>query len=345
MRERKKVDKIKKTAGESELDVRLKEFWRRNDHFADLINAVVFHGRQRITPDMLIEQDTDISGVVSFPEYEETLRRNHDVVKKLALDTEFQVWSVENQKKAHFAMPLRTMIYDAMGYLKEYKELAKKRNQDRAAGRLRGESSEEFQSGIGKGDKLHPQLSIVLYYGEERWDGPLRLKDMMPPFPCGTEALFFDYGINLVQIIDSEHYIFHNEAVRTVFEGAGALLRGDLDFISKKYNKPIPAEEAILIALISGSDVLQAEAEREESVNMCTALERLAEENRQRGIEQGIERGIEQGIAQGRCEERDVTVKALLLQGLLPEQKIAEAVNISMEQLQEIKEKMPRGKA
>ena len=139
-----------------------------------------------------------------------------------------------------------------------------------------------------------------------------------------------------MQIIDSEHYIFHNEVVRTVFEGAGALLRGDLDFISKKYNKPIPAEEAILIALISGSDVLQAEAEREESVNMCTALERLAEENRQRGIEQGI--------AQGRCEERDVTVKALLLQGLLPEQKIAEAVNISMEQLQEIKEKMPRGK-
>ena len=232
MQKRNKVDKIKKTAGEAELDVRLKEFWRQNDHFADLINAVVFHGRQRITPDMLIEQDTDISGVVSFPEYEETLRRNHDVVKKLALDTEFQVWSVENHKKAHFAMPLRTMIYDAMGYLKEYKELAKKRNQARAAGRLRGETSEEFLSGIGKGDRLHPQLSIVLYYGEERWDGPLRLKDMMPPFPCGTEALFFDYGINLVQIIDSEHYSFHNEAVRTVFEGAGALLRGDLDFIN-----------------------------------------------------------------------------------------------------------------
>ena len=96
--------------------------------------------------------------------------------------------------------------------------------------------------------------------------------------------------------------------------------------------------------MISGSDVLQAEAEREERVNMCTALERLAEENRQRGIEQGIERGIEQGIAQGRCEERDVTVKALLLQGLLPEQKIAEAVNISMEQLQEIKGKMIGGK-
>ena len=47
-------------------------------------------------------------------------------------------------------------------------------------------------------------------------------------------------------------------------KGQGALLRGDLDFISKKYNKPIPAEEAILIALISGADVLQVEAERGE---------------------------------------------------------------------------------
>ena len=78
---------------------------------------------------------------------------------------------------------------------------------------------------------------------------------------------------------------------------------------------------------------------------MCTALERLAEENRQRGIEQGIEQGIERGIAQGRCEERDATVKALLLQGLLPEQKIAEAVNISMEQLQDIRERKTGKKA
>ena len=226
MQKKHKVDRIKKTAGESELDVRLKEFWRQNDHFADLINAVVFHGRQRITPDMLIEQDTDISGVVSFPEYEETLRRNHDVVKKLALDTEFQVWSVENQKKAHFAMPLRTMIYDAMGYLKEYKELAKKRNQDRAAGRLRGETSEEFLSGIGKGDRLHPQLSIVLYYGEGRWDGPLRLKDMMPPFPCGTEALFLITGLIWCRLLTVSIISFTTKQCEPCSKGQGRYCEG-----------------------------------------------------------------------------------------------------------------------
>ncbi len=63
-----------------------------------------------------------------------------------------------------------------------------------------------------------------------------------------------------MQIIDSEHYSFHNEAVRTVFGGAGGVTARRSGFHFKKYNKPISAEEAILIALISGSDVLQAEA-------------------------------------------------------------------------------------
>ena len=53
---------------------------------------------------------------------------------------------------------------------------------------------------------------------------------------------------------------FTTKQCESCSKGQGALLRGDLDFILKKYNKPIPAEEAILIALISGSDVLQAEA-------------------------------------------------------------------------------------
>lgn len=108
----------------------------------------------------------------------------------------------------------------------------------------------------------------------------------------------------MAQIIDSEHYIFHNEAVRTVFEGAGALLRGNLDFISKNYNRPIPAEEAILIALILGSDALREQTKREERVNMCTAMAGLEEECRQRGFKNGMEAGRKVGIKEGMQEGR-----------------------------------------
>ena len=53
-------------------------------------------------------------------DYEETIKRTRDVVKKMALGMEFVVWGIENQQTTHYAMPLRTMLYDALGYLKEY---------------------------------------------------------------------------------------------------------------------------------------------------------------------------------------------------------------------------------
>lgn len=53
-------------------------------------------------------------------DYEETIKRTRDVVKKMALGMEFVVWGIENQQTTHYAMPLRTMLYDVLGYLKEY---------------------------------------------------------------------------------------------------------------------------------------------------------------------------------------------------------------------------------
>ncbi len=47
-------------------DVRLKDFWRQNDRFADLFNAVVFEGKEVIKPDSLQEMDTDMSGIIQF---------------------------------------------------------------------------------------------------------------------------------------------------------------------------------------------------------------------------------------------------------------------------------------
>lgn len=31
-------------------DIKLKEFWRNNEHFADLFNAAIFNGEQFINP-------------------------------------------------------------------------------------------------------------------------------------------------------------------------------------------------------------------------------------------------------------------------------------------------------
>ena len=47
-------------------DVIFKDFWRVNEHFADLFNTVVFHGKEILKPEILEEMDTDVSGVIEI---------------------------------------------------------------------------------------------------------------------------------------------------------------------------------------------------------------------------------------------------------------------------------------
>ena len=44
-------------------DIVLKNFWKDNAHFADLFNAVLFDGEQKLHPEDLREADVDLSGM------------------------------------------------------------------------------------------------------------------------------------------------------------------------------------------------------------------------------------------------------------------------------------------
>ncbi len=155
-------------------DTILKNFWRDNRHFADLFNAVFFNGEQVLKPQDLTEADTDVSSMLKFNGHAETVQKILDVVKKTAYGVDFVLWGLENQAKIHYAMPLRHMVGDAFSYMKEYDEIA-------AVNKKNGDfhSSDEFLSGFKKTDRLHPVISLCVYYGESEWDGPFSLKDML----------------------------------------------------------------------------------------------------------------------------------------------------------------------
>lgn len=120
---------------------------------------------------------------------------------------------------------------------------------------------------------MHAQISIVLYCGDHPWDGPFSLRDMMTELPSPASAAFCNYEMNLIQILDSGNYIFHNKDVQTLFEGSAALMRGDFDFIYQNFRQGIPSELATIIALITGSELLRQQTEKEATVDMCKALE------------------------------------------------------------------------
>lgn len=203
-------------------DVTLKTFWRDNEHFADLFNATVFNGKQVLKPDKLTEMDTDVSATIHSKSYNESITRNRDVVKKMSDGVEFNILGLEIQDKTHYAMPLRTMTYDALGYIKEYNDIKKqhKLNKDSFS------SPEEFLSGIDKSDRFHPIITLVLYYGE----CPTCLSDMMISMPDNIKAYFSDYKLNLVQILDSDKYTFYNKDVRDVFNIARSIYNKEYRF-------------------------------------------------------------------------------------------------------------------
>ena len=58
-------------------------------------------------------------------DYKLSLVRFRDVVKKNFDGIELVVLGLELQEHIHYGMPLRTMIYDSLGYLKEFEGVRK----------------------------------------------------------------------------------------------------------------------------------------------------------------------------------------------------------------------------
>lgn len=277
-------------------DVTLKTFWRDNEHFADLFNATVFNGKQVLKPDKLTEMDTDVSATIHSKSYNESITRNRDVVKKLSDGVEFNILGLEIQDKTHYAMPLRTMTYDALGYIKEYNDIKKhhKLNKDSFS------SPEEFLSGINKSDRFHPIITLVLYYGESLWDGPTCLSDMMISMSDNIKEYFSDYKLNLVQILDSDKYTFYNEDVRDIFYIARSIYNKDIDAILSKYKtRNVDNEVMKLISVLTATPQIMNLCKPNEQggkVNMCKAMEELKAEWQNESRNEGINKGIKLGI-------------------------------------------------
>lgn len=130
-----------------------------------------------ICAESLHEMDTDVSGTIKLDNHEKSFERRRDVIKKTAFGMEFVLLGIESRQHIHYAMPLRNMH----------------------------KTSDEFLSGMGKEDRLHPIITLTVYYGEVPWDGPMNLRSMMTEIPEAMEKAFYDYGMNLLEVRKSIH--------------------------------------------------------------------------------------------------------------------------------------------
>ena len=185
----------------------LNNFLKDNRIYAALFNGYLFHGNEVITPAELkpvgtAYAETAMGGgkAIKVERYRDNLR--------ISSQGYLVVLGVENQDKIHYAMPLRKLLYDALGYCSEI--TAAGRTQDRTEWTI-----DELLSGASKGTKVTPIITIVFYTGEKVWDGPTSLYDMME-IDEQLKPFVPDYPLFVIDMGHDSTLSFPNESLESL---------------------------------------------------------------------------------------------------------------------------------
>ncbi len=304
-------------------DLQKKGYLYDSARFADLVNGVVCAGRQVLAASDLTDMDTQ-SGQFGIARYDgvgtggsradrnenrsqsknDSLKDRHrDLVRRAAFGVNFVVIGIENQEETDYLMPLRRMSYDAAEYERQAAQTGRKvRNR-------KDVTKAEFLSGFTKESRLHPCVTIVLYYGEQ-WDGATSLWELLAleDIPLELQQAVNDYKVYLCEVRKFENTEVFKTDIKQVFD----CLRyaGEPEKLYRlvssdpAYRAMEPDTYDVIAEYIGASELMKVKEYREDGkVDMSNAAEGLIEMGRrdgmERGIEQGIERGIRQGIKQG----------------------------------------------
>lgn len=138
----------------------------------------------------------------------------------------------------------------------------------------------EWLSGIKRTDRLSPMYTVCIYHGEDVWDGPRTLRDMMKfgDDAEGLSELFVDYSMRLFCMNEYKNFdMFHTE-VREVF---AALNKDSVRALSVLLKQPQIWEER---------DKYMSKNGNGEEYDMCLALRELKEEGRLEGYMEATSR-------------------------------------------------------
>ena len=312
-------------------DVILKQWLKNKVRFADLFNAVVFNGEQVIKPEELEELNCESGIVISntsngwnntkditknMTESKtndknqnvryRTEQRYRDLVMSWKGEAELAVLALENQGKIHYAMPVRGMLYDALAYTDQMRLVWEQLSADER----KSVDENEFFSRFRKKDRLCPVITIIFYYGEDKWDGATQLYEL---FGVEDEGLVHilqkyvsNYRMNLIEANRIEDVTKYKSDLQMMFhmleyrKDKRRLLEYTKEHSEYFEHVDYESLQAMAVLLNTEKLFLQMNERKGAEGNMCQALEEYYQDGVQEGIEKGIEKGIEQGIEQGK---------------------------------------------
>lgn len=286
-----------------EYDRSWKCFFSDDERFADIINGIGCQGRQVVKGEDLTELDTQ-TGIWRGPGFLRThmARRKRkikirDSVRRAAFGVNFLVAGIENQETIDYSIPLRDMSYATGEYEKQAAKIRRIVRKNPA-----GLNPGEYLYGFRKNSRLHPAVSFILYYGQEPWDGPRTLHEMLDftDIPQELRKIVGNHQINLVEVRRLKDTSVFRTDVRQVFDflrcsedrsSLAALVEGDPYYQNMEEDAfDVVAQYTNVTELVKAKDYYRKDGK----INMCTAIREMIADGRNEGLNEGLITGREE---------------------------------------------------
>ena len=254
----------------AEKDITEKLLEDYNDVFADIVNVLLFDGKRVVSPEKL--QETGVKSQYKAGAKIHELERD---VAKLWQEGNVQIalCGLENQTKSERDMPLRVIGYDGNSYRAQLLNPEKRQR--------------------------YPVLTLVLYFGMERWNQPKNLKKLLN-IPKELDEYINDYKINVFEIawLTEEQVNQFQSDFRIVADYFVQMRKNNTYNPSSQELRHV--DEVLKLLSVFGEDErFKAVSSGKIAEGGIANMNKWLDEVIEKGIEQGIEKGIEQGKEQG----------------------------------------------
>lgn len=282
----------------SKVDACTKAYMSNPRFFSDAFNYYFFQGKQVVKPEELTVQDIT---EIAIPYGEETdsviipAQKYRDILKMWTIMTSenatYMLLGVENQANIHYAMPIRNMLYDALNYSSQVEKIGKMHRKKKDI------TNDEFLSGFKKEDKLKPIFTLVIYWGTKDWDAPKSLYEMFDiqeELAEVVEKYVNDYKIHVIVPNEIEDFNkFSTELGYCLKYIQSSQNRQKLRQLLKEHYDVYSNFDKMsgnLLQIVTNT-TLPEEAKKEESVNMCQAIQEMIKEEMEESAKRYFQTG------------------------------------------------------
>ena len=271
-------------------DSACRTFFSNDIHFASFSNAILFDGKQVIHPERLVRYENDTSFIINDTKSVEDEKRRRDIVVKTDVNGIYCLFGIEHQSSIDQEMVIRCGNYEMVEYLKQLKNKKLKR--------------------------LVPQVMIVFYTGDKKWNAPVKLSDYLD-VPKELKAYVNEWRFIFIDVKEIDTSKIKDAQTRYFIEAIQNMYKGNYDKLHRRIK--MNRNNFIYAAIITGSIDLIKDLPEGDEIDMCEGMERMAEGFR----------------SEGKLEEKRSTLKEQLIikLGAVSSRLEEQLTNASLEKL------------